>query len=106
MIGAAYKKDISDWRESPSIAIMELLLKDGVKLTYHDPYVPEIQVSGHHLESVELTPGAIGDVDLVMIATDHSKIDYLDVVEKAQAVLDTRGVKRHLRCNQEKVTLL
>ncbi|WP_254565166.1 nucleotide sugar dehydrogenase [Oscillatoria sp. HE19RPO] len=106
VIGAAYKKDISDWRESPAIAIMELLLKDGVNLTYHDPYVPEIQVSGHHLESVELTQGAIGDVDLVIIATDHSKIDYLDVVEKAQAVLDTRGVTRHLRCNQEKVTLL
>jgi UDP-N-acetyl-D-glucosamine dehydrogenase len=106
VIGAAYKKDISDWRESPAIAIMELLLKDGVKLTYHDPYVPEIQVSGHHLESVELTQGAIGDVDLVIIATDHSKIDYLDVVEKAQAVLDTRGVTRHLICEKEKVTLL
>ncbi len=106
VIGAAYKKDISDWRESPSIAIMELLLKDGVNLTYHDPYVPEIQVSGHHLESVELTQGAIGDVDLVIIATDHSKIDYLDVVEKAQAVLDTRGVTRHLNCEKEKVTLL
>ncbi|MCT7974869.1 nucleotide sugar dehydrogenase [Laspinema olomoucense] len=106
VIGAAYKKDISDWRESPAIAIMELLLKDGVNLTYHDPYVPEIQVSGHHLESVELTPGAIGDVDLVIIATDHSKIDYLDVVEKAQAVLDTRGVTRHSNCEKEKVTLL
>lgn len=106
VIGAAYKKDISDWRESPAIAIMELLLKDGVNLTYYDPYVPEIQVSGHHLESVELTQRAIGDVDLVIIATDHSKIDYLDVVEKAQSVLDTRGVTRHLRCNQEKVTLL
>lgn len=106
VIGAAYKKDISDWRESPAIAIMELLLKDGVKLTYHDPYVPEIQVSGHHLESVELTPGAIGDVELVIIATDHSKIDYLDVVEKAHAVLDTRGVTRHLNCEKEKVTLL
>ncbi|AFY81414.1 nucleotide sugar dehydrogenase [Oscillatoria acuminata] len=106
VLGAAYKKDISDWRESPAIAIMELLLKDAVKLTYHDPYVPEIQVSGHHLESVELTQGAIGDVDLVIIATDHSKIDYLDVVEKAQSVFDTRGVTRHLLCNQEKVTLL
>ena len=84
---------------------MELLLKDGVNLTYHDPYVPEIQVSGHHLESVELTQGAIRDVDLVIIATDHSKIDYLDVVEKAQAV-DTRGVTRHLNCEKEKVTLL
>ncbi|MBO0347895.1 nucleotide sugar dehydrogenase [Phormidium pseudopriestleyi FRX01] len=106
VMGAAYKKDIADWRESPAISIMELLLQDGVNLTYHDPFVPEIQVKGHNLVSVELTEEAIAAVDLVVIATDHSKIDYLSLIDKAQAVLDTRGATRHLSCNQEKVTLL
>ncbi|QIZ73534.1 hypothetical protein HCG48_01270 [Oxynema aestuarii AP17] len=106
VIGAAYKKDIADWRESPAISIMELLLQDGVNLSYHDPLVPEIQVKGHNLLSVELTEEAIGEVDLVIIATDHSKINYLNLVEKSRAILDTRGVTRHLDCQKEKVTLL
>jgi len=63
VMGAAYKKDIADWRESPAISIMELLLQDGVNLTYHDPFVPEIQVKGHNLVSVELTEEAIAAVN-------------------------------------------
>jgi UDP-N-acetyl-D-glucosamine dehydrogenase len=106
VVGAAYKKDIADWRESPAISIMELLLQDGVNLSYYDPFVPEIQVKGHNLLSVELTEEAIGEVDLVIIATDHSQIDYLNLVEKSRAILDTRGVTRHLDCQKEKVTLL
>ncbi len=106
VIGAAYKKDIDDWRESPAIEVITLLLEDMATVVYHDPLVPEIKVSGKLLQSVELTDAEIGRADLVIIATDHSKIDYLNLVGKAQAVLDTRGVTRHLSCNQEKVTLL
>ncbi|MBD1924895.1 nucleotide sugar dehydrogenase [Trichocoleus sp. FACHB-90] len=105
-IGAAYKKNLGDWRESPAIAVMSCLLKDKVTITYHDPYVPEIQVSGQKLYSVELTDENIAAADLVIIATDHSGIDYINLVQKAQAVLDTRGVTRHLNCDREKVTLL
>ncbi|WP_413166738.1 nucleotide sugar dehydrogenase [Capilliphycus salinus ALCB114379] len=106
VMGAAYKKDLGDWRESPAIEVMDDLLEDGAKVMYHDPYVPEIQVGDCTLSCVELTEATLKAVDLVIIATDHSQIDYVDLVEKAKAVLDTRGVTRHLNCNREKVTLL
>lgn len=104
--GAAYKKNLGDWRESPAIAVISRLLEDKATVTYHDPYVPEIQVSGKKFYSVELTDEAIAAADLVIIATDHSQIDYVNVVEQARAVLDTRGITRHLNCDKEKVTLL
>uniref|UniRef100_A0A7C3ZXQ6 Nucleotide sugar dehydrogenase n=1 Tax=Planktothricoides sp. SpSt-374 TaxID=2282167 RepID=A0A7C3ZXQ6_9CYAN len=106
VIGAAYKKDIDDWRESPAIEVITLLLEDMATVVYHDPLVPEIKVSGKLLQSVELTDAEIGRADLVIIATDHSQVDYVNLIAKSQAVLDTRGVTRHLQCNQEKVTLL
>ncbi len=106
VIGAAYKKDIDDWRESPAIEVITLLLEDMATVVYHDPLVPEIKVSGKLLQSVELTDAEIGRADLVIIATDHSLVDYVNLIAKSQAVLDTRGVTRHLQCNQEKVTLL
>jgi UDP-N-acetyl-D-glucosamine dehydrogenase len=106
VIGAAYKKDIDDWRESPAIEVMTLLLEDMATVVYHDPLVPEIKVSGKLLQSVELTDAEIGRADLVIIVTDHNQVDYVNLIQKSQAVLDTRGVTRHLQCNQEKVTLL
>jgi UDP-N-acetyl-D-glucosamine dehydrogenase len=106
VLGVAYKKNLGDWRESPAVAIVNGLLADKVNVAYHDPYVPEIQLAGQTFESVELTDNILTTADLVIIVTDHSQIDYADVVEKAKAVLDTRGVTRHLNCDKEKVTLL
>ena len=106
VLGATYKKDLADWRESPAIDVMEALLQDQVNLSYHDPYIPEIQVSGQVLNSVELTPETIAAADLVLIATDHSGLDYPQVVQQAKAVLDTRGITRKFECDRTKVTLL
>jgi UDP-N-acetyl-D-glucosamine dehydrogenase len=106
VIGVAYKKDLGDWRESPAIAVIEYLLEDNVNVVYHDPYVPEIEAQGQMFYSVELTDETIAVADLVIIATDHSRIDYINLVEKAKAVLDTRGVTRLLNCDRDKVTLL
>lgn len=106
VIGAAYKKDLPDWRESPAIEVMQLLKRDGADLTYHDPHVPNITIDGNELESRDLTPDAIRAADLVIIATDHSTIDYDHLIQHAQAVLDTRGVTRHTHPNHPKVTLL
>jgi UDP-N-acetyl-D-glucosamine dehydrogenase len=104
--GAAYKKNLGDWRESPAIMVITRLLEDKATVIYHDPYVPEIQVCGKIFYSVELTDEAIATADLVIIATDHSQIDYVNLVRQARAVLDTRGITRHLNCDKEKVTLL
>jgi len=105
-IGAAYKKDIEDWRESPAIVVMEYLLEDGASLFYNDPYVPSLNIGERTLSSVELTDDVIASADLILILTDHSQIDYHHLVEKAQAVLDTRGVTRQFNHHKEKVTLL
>ncbi|HEY9596050.1 MAG TPA: nucleotide sugar dehydrogenase, partial [Cyanophyceae cyanobacterium] len=106
LVGVAYKKDLGDWRESPALVIVDGLLQDKANVAYHDPYVPEIKVAGETFRSIELTDEVLTTADLTIIATDHSQIDYGHLVEKAKAVLDTRGITRHLDCDKEKVTLL
>lgn len=106
VLGVAYKKDLADWRESPAIAVLKLLLHAHAQVGYHDPHVPRLEVDGHALTSVSLSPESLASQDLVIIATDHSAIDYKSVLEQARAVLDTRGVTRHQHPNHPKVTLL
>ena len=111
VMGAAYKKDLGDWRESPAIDIIRLLLQDGVNVTYYDAFVPEIHVDGHTLQSVKPDEAAAA-ANLTIIATDHTQIDYAQLIEKARHVLDTRGITRHLvekvgaETFEKKVTLL
>lgn len=106
VLGITYKKDLADWRESPAIEIIKFLLKDQVTLSYHDPYISEITVNGLGLTSVDLTEDAVAGADLVLIATDHSSIDYEWLVQHSRAVLDTRGATRHIDGDLTKVTLL
>ncbi len=106
VLGITYKKDLADWRESPAIEIIKFLSKDQVTLEYHDPYVAEISVDGQTFKSISLAPQTIANADLVLIATDHSCIDYEQVVNHAKVVLDTRGITRNLDCDRTKVTLL
>ena len=106
IIGVAYKKDLGDWRESPAISVMSKLLESGVDLAYHDPYVPEITINDNKFYSASLTEDTLATPELIIITTDHSQIDYVNLVTKARAVLDTRGVTRHLDCMKQKVTLL
>lgn len=106
VIGAAYKRDLGDWRESPAVVVMELLLAEGASVDYHDPFVPSVLVSGRELRSVELAPGGVAAYNLVIIATDHSTVDYDALVLNAQAVLDTRGVTRKTHADDRKVHLL
>lgn len=106
ILGVAYKKDIDDCRESPALFLMKRFLADGVTLQYHDPYVPSLTLEGKTLESLPLTNELLKGADLVVIATDHSQIDYVTVVTQAKAVLDTRGITRRLDCDLSRVTLL
>jgi UDP-N-acetyl-D-glucosamine dehydrogenase len=106
VMGAAYKKDLGDWRESPSIHIMENLLRDNVNLDYHDPFVPSITVNGKELKSIVLNAETVAQYDLTIIATDHTEIDYVQLVQQSKAVLDTRGITRKLSVDADKVTLL
>ncbi|OYW54091.1 MAG: UDP-N-acetyl-D-glucosamine dehydrogenase [Rhizobiales bacterium 12-68-15] len=96
IIGLAYKKNVSDVRESPSFALIELLERRGTRVDYHDPFVPEVPVTREHSalagrRSVALTPEALAGYDAVMISTDHDDIDYAALDAHAGLVLDTRN---------------
>jgi UDP-N-acetyl-D-glucosamine dehydrogenase len=94
VIGAAYKKDIDDVRESPALDIIRLLLQQGAKVSYHDPFVNELHEDGVDLSSVELTPEGVAAADCVVIATDHSALDYVMLANAARRVIDTRNALR------------
>ncbi len=82
LLGMAYKGNVSDMRESPSLKLVELLRADGAIVTYHDPHVPH--VNGLDMDSVELTPEALAAADAVVIATHHRAVDMRSVVANAQ----------------------
>lgn len=107
VLGAAYKKDVDDPRESPSFVLMELLLKWGAELTYNDPHVPRIPKMRHHnlpdLTSQELTPEFLASQDCVLIATDHSAYDYDMIVKHSQLVIDTRNATQNVTEGREKI---
>jgi UDP-N-acetyl-D-glucosamine dehydrogenase len=106
-LGAAYKKDIDDMRESPSLRVISLLLEKGAQVSYHDPYVPKLEKGHgfhHELTSVPLSPETLGQYDAVLILTDHSCIDYVMVVQKSQCVIDTRNATRLVGLGRGKVT--
>ncbi len=105
-IGAAYKKDLDDFRESPAIDIMKMLIDDGVDLCYHDPYVAEFADKGLEMKSVPLTAEVLAQQDLVVILTDHTCIDYNFIVANSRHVLDTRNATRKVTQNRERITLL
>ena len=92
VLGVAYKKDVSDVRESPALDIMRLLAADGADVEYHDPHVPRIEEDGTAWESVELTDERLSGADAVVIATDHSAVDYGRVLDLAPVVVDARHV--------------
>jgi UDP-N-acetyl-D-glucosamine dehydrogenase len=91
VVGAAYKKDIDDLRESPALDIIRLLLQQGAKVSYHDPYVQQLHEDGVDLSSVNLTSAAVSGADCVLIATDHSSLDYAMIRRSAKRVVDTRN---------------
>ncbi len=97
VLGIAYKKNVDDMRESPSVEIMELLEAKGANVAYSDPHVPVFpQMREHHfaLSSVTLTAENVAAFDAVVLATDHDRFDYALILEKAQLIVDTRGKYR------------
>lgn len=95
VLGLAYKKDVDDVRESPSVTLIELLEARGAEVAYHDSFVPSAKPMREHnithLRSVPLTPANIRSFDCVLISTDHSNVDYDLVCDNAKLVVDTRN---------------
>lgn len=94
IIGAAYKKDIDDMRESPSLKLIELLREKGADVDYNDPFVPKLPQTrkyNYEMESVELTEKNLKSYDLILLSTDHTKYDYKFISENSDLILDTRN---------------
>ncbi len=106
VLGLAYKKNVSDIRESPSFALIELLERRGSKVDFHDPHVDEIPMTREHSDlagrkSTELTAEQVAKYNAVLVSTDHDGIDYRLVAENAKLVVDTRNAfaRRGLRAS-------
>lgn len=103
VLGLAYKKDIDDSRESPSLKIISLFREKGAKVSYNDPFIPKLaghrEYPGMELLSVPLTPAVLRKSDAVIISTDHSAYDYDGIVKHAPLVIDTRNAIKRRRKN-------
>lgn len=91
LLGMAYKRDVDDLRESPALKVARLLLQRGAVLSYYDRHIPEVEIDGRAYSSIELSSQALRDMDIVVITTDHSGVDYSVVVESAKLLYDTRN---------------
>jgi len=103
VLGIAYKKDVDDQRESPSLKIISLFQQKGARVSYHDPYVPRSfghrEYPGLDLRSAALTARRLQQMDAVVIATDHSVFDYEWIVKNSQLIIDTRNAIKKKRKN-------
>lgn len=95
VLGVAYKRDIDDLRESPSLTIIELLREKGATVAYHDPFFAKVGQGRRYALNLTNTPlDNLGQYDAVMIVTDHSAFNYRDIVEQSQLVVDTRNATK------------
>lgn len=106
VLGVAYKKDIDDDRESPSYAIMDLLLERGADVSYNDPHIPRLKPGRKHrysLESMELTAETLQQMDAVMILTDHSSYDYAWIAKHSPLLIDTRNATKNVQEGRDRI---
>jgi UDP-N-acetyl-D-glucosamine dehydrogenase len=106
VLGAAYKPDIDDLRESPAIDVIRLLQQKGAKVSYHDPYVPVIRHDDWKIESVKDMMAAVKDADCVVIVTNHKAYDYSAILNNAKLIVDTRNALGKLGMGNPKVVRL
>jgi UDP-N-acetyl-D-glucosamine dehydrogenase len=95
VLGVAYKRDVDDLRESPSLTIIELLKREGAHVAYNDPFFPTVGRGRKYALNLTSTPLAeLGSFDCVLIATDHSEYDYENIVEQSRLVIDSRNATK------------
>lgn len=106
VIGVAYKPDVDDTRESPALKVIDLLIKEGARVAYYDPYIPIMPKTRKYdfkLQSVQLKQIVDDYYDAAVIVTDHSDIDYQEILERAKIVIDTRNALKQKGVKTDKV---
>src|SRR5436309_2943162 len=106
ILGVAYKKNVSDCRESPALDVMRLLTDKGAILSYNDPLVPTLRLGGSALKSIDPSPAEIAKHDCIIILTDHSVYDFRKIVEAATLVIDTRNATKDLHVFKDRIIKL
>lgn len=108
LLGMAYKPNVDDLRESPTLKLIELLRAKGAQVSYNDPHIPEVHPTRHYnfdLRSAPLTAETLAGADCVVVVTDHAAYDWGFIVEHASLVVDTRNATRGVREHREKIHL-
>lgn len=106
VLGLAYKKDVDDLRESPSIELIHLLRKHGAKVDYNDPHIAKTHKGREHdlqMKSVPVTPASLKKYHVVLIATDHSAYDYSMIVKHSKLVVDSRNATVNVKSGRNKI---
>ncbi|MBY0501221.1 MAG: nucleotide sugar dehydrogenase [Alphaproteobacteria bacterium] len=108
VLGIAYKKNIDDMRESPSLILLEKLEKHGAHVDYYDPFIPEIPMTREHAhlagkKSVKFDGNHLSSYDAVLICTDHDDIDYEAIVTHSKLVVDSRNATQHVKHDRHKI---
>ncbi|MEN6627917.1 MAG: nucleotide sugar dehydrogenase [Candidatus Sumerlaeia bacterium] len=106
VLGVAYKRDVSDVRESPALDIIEMLADRGADVTYHDPHVPVLDENSIEMKSVELTAGRLRRADCVVIVTDHKAVNLPMVAREARLIVDTRNATKRLKNPKARIVKL
>lgn len=110
LLGLAYKKNVDDMRESPSLKILEELEALGAEVEFHDPYIPVIPPTREHAaltgrRGVEWTPETLEKFDAALICTDHTNVDYQELVDRVALVVDSRNATRDVAGKRERIVL-
>lgn len=110
MLGLAYKKNVDDMRESPSLTILEILEARGAQVEFYDPYIPVVPPTREHAAltgrpSIEWTSSNLSSFDVALICTDHDSVDYEHLVECVPLVVDARNATRSVQRNRDRIVL-
>ncbi len=100
VLGVTYKKDVKDLRKSPSLRLIEILQGEKCRVDYHDPFIPYLRISTIDLKSVALSKQNLSRYDCVVIATDHTRVDYKAVLDHARAIYDVRNVYKGIKSDK------
>jgi UDP-N-acetyl-D-glucosamine dehydrogenase len=108
IMGVAYKKNVDDLRESPALQIIEIIQAAGGRVSYHDPYIPEILPTREHaalqgMKSVSFDEATISKFDAALITTDHGNVDYASLVSWSRLVIDTRNATKNVHGGRAKI---